>query len=277
MNADGLGTWDDLPGFLEAWRQAQTGKGIRPGADIYPDLVLDHRDAQALLEGVLRGNEGNWQPDDQRTFDVEWDPDATLIGPAQVGLMLKSAAADGCYVLDAAMVHDTALDVSPGKTLVIHGLGVRQIASAQTVGNDLVLQTDYAPLTDAVRNGDIGWNYGILFSSDRVAPQAIPMNQVLTAQGTYQPKLTFEVNNYECEIGMSLDEAATPKKTEFHVHNEQEPWRCQGPGCLRGRTVKLPQREQYQDTGQHAVRLQQQRQQTARKGIAWLGDACDGP
>ncbi len=217
MNADGSVSWDDLPGFLAAWRQAHAGQGIKPGADIFPDGNLNKRDAELLLEGILRGTEGNWQPDDQMTFDVEWDPDATLIGPAQVGLMLKSANDNGRYVLDADAVHDAGLDVSPGKVLVIHGLGVRRVVSAQAAGSDLTVNTEYAPLTDAVVNGDLSWDYGIVFGADRVTPQAVPLGPVSSAQGTYQPKVTFKVGDYEIEVEMSLDEAATPKKLKFKL------------------------------------------------------------
>lgn len=217
MNADGWVTWDDLPGFLDAWRQAQAGQGIKPGADILPDRELNTRDAQLLLEGILRGTEGNWQPDDQMTFDVEWDPDATLIGPAQVGLMLKSANDNGRYVLDASAVQDAGLDVSAGKVLVIHGLGVRRVVSVQAAGSDLNVNTEYAPLTDAVVNGDLAWDYGIVFGADRVTAQAIPLGPVYSAQGTYQPKVTFKVGDYEIEVELSLNETVSPKTLKFKL------------------------------------------------------------
>jgi hypothetical protein len=215
MNADGQVTWDDLPGFFAAWHQAHAGQGIRAGADIFPDRQVNWRDAELLLDGIMRGGQGNWQPDDSMTFNVEWDPNATVIGPSHACLMLKSADDTGQYVLDAAAVRNAGLDVSPGKVLVIHGIGVRKVRTVQKVGPNLVVDTDYAALTEAVRNADISWNYGIVFGADRVAPQALATNFPLPAQGTYQPNVTFQVGDYELQIEMSLDDAATPKKLTF--------------------------------------------------------------
>lgn len=106
--------------------------------------------------------------DDRFTFDVTWTPQTTVVSEAQLALLKDTDTENHRYTFDAAAVANSGLDLSPGRVLVIHGTSVRRISAVQEVGADLIVDTAYAPLTDAVADGTLGWDYTLDFSPEKL-------------------------------------------------------------------------------------------------------------
>lgn len=114
------------------------------------------------------GGDGGGTSDDQFTFDVDWTPQTTVVSEAQLALLKDADVENHRYTFDAAAVAGSNLDLSPGRVLVVHGTSVRRISAVQEVGPDLIVETEYAPLTDAVANGNLGWDYNLDFSPQKL-------------------------------------------------------------------------------------------------------------
>jgi hypothetical protein len=114
------------------------------------------------------GGGGDGVGDDRFTFDVAWTPETTVVSEAQLTLLKNTDAENHRYTFDAAGVAGSGLDLSPGRVLVLHGAAVRRISAVQEVGGELIVDTEYAPLTDAVQNGTLGWDYTLDFSPEKL-------------------------------------------------------------------------------------------------------------
>ncbi len=55
LDGDGKATWDDLPGYLQAWRDAAAGGQWNPAADMDGDGKLTASDAALFVEAALGG------------------------------------------------------------------------------------------------------------------------------------------------------------------------------------------------------------------------------
>lgn len=104
-----------------------------------------------------------WEPDSM-TYDVELAPDTVFVDEAHAGLLLDIDEENQIYTFDEAGAAAAGLVFAVGKPLMIAGEAVRGITSVTTVGGQIVVETEYIPLNEAIRNGTIAWDYGVEFT-----------------------------------------------------------------------------------------------------------------
>jgi len=152
----------------------------------------------------LQGNPGGApSQEDTFTFDVEWDPNTTVVTADQLDLLLESDSQNHLYIFDAQGVADAGLDLSVGRYLVIHGIALEKIISSQETGNELRVEGENAYITDAIENGTIAWDYGVRFTPDKVPSMIIGGKEVrAAADGTIGYE--FPWGDYTCAIKVQL-------------------------------------------------------------------------
>ncbi len=137
-------------------------------------------------------------------FDVQWDPNATLVDESQLALLKDADTDNHVYTFDAAGVASSGLDLSPGRILVIYGLTLRKIASVQQVGADLVVETEYATLTEAITDGTIYWDRVIDFSAQTVSTVTVAGQEVRPRADGVVPQFKFTVGDFTYDIDWKL-------------------------------------------------------------------------
>jgi hypothetical protein len=97
------------------------------------------------------------------TDGVVLSDDAVQVDAATAATHLKSTDADGTLAFDP----DTAgLDgLAAGDVLIVEGVGVRKVASADRTADAITVATTEATIAEAVRDGKIGWTYEVAWDN----------------------------------------------------------------------------------------------------------------
>ena len=98
------------------------------------------------------------------TYNVTYMPGTVVLDPAVVARTLKSVSAAGVTYRFAGTPSE--LDgLHAGNILLVGGKALRTVLSASSSGGETVVSTGSASLLQAIKNGEIGWNYDIPFGS----------------------------------------------------------------------------------------------------------------
>ncbi|MBK7584881.1 MAG: hypothetical protein IPI67_32415 [Myxococcales bacterium] len=69
------------------------------------------------------------------------------------------------YRFDAAKLSTAGLTLAPGKVMLLAGTALRKVRSVRQEGGALVVETDYAALTDAIEEGHFGFDAKLAFDT----------------------------------------------------------------------------------------------------------------
>ncbi|MEA3402621.1 MAG: hypothetical protein U9R79_15385 [Armatimonadota bacterium] len=136
----------------------------------------------------------------ETTFDVTWDQSATVIDEDHLGLVKDVDPDNHRYTLDADGVQAAGLDISAGRVLVIHGIALRKITSVQQDGQNLVVDTEFAALPEAIEEGTIEWDYGVRFTEDTITAPSVAGQVMPRVPGTVEPQFKFTYGDYTYDI-----------------------------------------------------------------------------
>lgn len=157
---------------------------------------------------LMRDADPSW-PADRVSIDVEWGDDVTLVDQPQMDLLKEIDLENHTYTFDAQGVADSGLDLSVGNILVIYNTSLRRITSVQQEGADLVVETEYAALTEAVKNGTLDWDVGIEFDPSRIVEASISGQSIQPNEdGTIEFKYTDGPFVYHLKMVMQKESAA---------------------------------------------------------------------
>ena len=162
-------------------------------------------------------------PDDEVKFDVEWDPNTTLIEKDDLSVVKSADPENDTYTFDAAAVQSKGLDLSAGRILVIHQIALAEIIDVQQSGTDLIVTTGPAALTNAIKNGTISWDVGISFAPDKI--QEIDDNQTAKRAASGDPMVieksfAYGGYNYTTKITLANTYATIDFITEKKLAND---------------------------------------------------------
>jgi hypothetical protein len=183
--------------YTEKFKELNITSGCGGGNYCPDDSVTRSQMAVFLAKGFL-----NWNAD-QETFNVVWSPDTTLIDEAHLGLLKNADNVNYRYTFDAAGVSAAGLDLSVGRVLVIHGLALRRISSVSAAGGDMVVDTQYATLNEAITDGIISWDHGIDFFPGSVQSLEIDGNVIPMAEAV-PIHVEFAYGDYNYIIDIQL-------------------------------------------------------------------------
>ena len=106
-----------------------------------------------------------------------------------------------------------AATLTPGKIIVLHRLALRKVISVATINQQIVVETEYATLNEAINNGHIEWDYGINFNSPMVPKliqqgKAIEYNQISADSFSIERK----IGEFTYKISMKFNDSSADVK-----------------------------------------------------------------
>jgi hypothetical protein len=146
---------------------------------------------------------------DTVSFNVKWADNVTIVDQSQMALLKEIDLENHRYTFDAQGVADAKLDLSVGRILVIYNTSLRRISAVQNVGATLVVDTEYVDLTDAIVDGDLDWNVGVLFDPARIPEVSVAGQSVRpNADGVIDFTYTNGPFKYALKMTLQKENAA---------------------------------------------------------------------
>ncbi|MCB0720050.1 MAG: hypothetical protein KDD65_16505 [Bacteroidetes bacterium] len=142
---------------------------------------------------------------DSSVFDVTYDPDAIIIDASTRAALIEADTVRQVYTFDSAALATAGVTLTTGRPMLIEGLALRKITDVTQVGNQTVVETAFAPLTDAISDGHIAWRHTAMLDSDAMqqalmagkggefSPDGLKM-QFKYKEGDYNYVVQFELN-----------------------------------------------------------------------------------
>ena len=156
-------------------------------------------------------------PASSRTFDVVWQDNVVYFDSTMLGNILSLDTAQ--YLYHFQKTSPLAASLQQGDIIVVHGQTIRRVVKVTTSGNEVIVETEEAYLTDAIKSGKIGWSYTPVFDS-AITPLLIvdgiehPMAKSTYPNGGFTHK--FELGNYSYEITMNFIEDKADVSCKIH-------------------------------------------------------------
>lgn len=173
-------------------------------SDIYLPLLTNSEEPDDDDPG---GGDPDW-PADRVDFDVKWGDDVTLVDQNQLGLLQEMDLENHIYVFSAQGVADSGLDLTEGRILVIYNTSLRRISAVYEDGDSLVVETEYATLTEAIEDGTLSWDVGVEFDPARIIEASVSGQSVQPdADGTIEFKITDGPFTYNLKMVLQKETA----------------------------------------------------------------------
>ncbi len=128
------------------------------------------------------------------TFEVEWkegvvkfdksDPDILSVDSSDYSVVFRASS-------------EKAANLKAGDVVVLGDYAIRKVKSVATLGQKKIVQTELCPLTEAMRNADIEWDYGIEFTPEATAASLKKSGATIQTVGSDSLKFGFKMYNYE--------------------------------------------------------------------------------
>ncbi len=97
------------------------------------------------------------------TYDVKYTAQTLVLDESATRALRSADPKAHRYTFDAAALGGTLAKIKPRTVLLIPGQALRRVTRAERAGTELVVDTEYAALTDAIESGRIGWNAHLSF------------------------------------------------------------------------------------------------------------------
>ena len=144
--------------------------------------------------------------DGEATYDVTYAPETVVIDEAAMSGVTVVDPELQTYSIDAAAAG--AVELAPGRILLLHGTALRRIASATTEGNRTLVTTEHAALEEAMTEADIAWSQTIDFAPERADQLGVTLDgralkpQVVGGDGKVEFKT--KIGEYDYTITLTL-------------------------------------------------------------------------
>ncbi len=159
-------------------------------------------------------------------YDVMYTDHTVFIDSLDVQSLVRIDKADYIYYFESS--NPKIADLEVNDILLIYGVALRKVTGITQSGGETIVETDYATLNEAIREGEISWNKEISFL-DGVIPEVQMQGQNIklksaTAYGfefeypygdfTYRIKFSFTDKKVDVEFEISKD-LAGPVTAKF--------------------------------------------------------------
>jgi hypothetical protein len=151
---------------------------------------------------------------DKSTYEVEYTDNTVVIDEDVMESFVSADKKSGDYTFTSDA--DDLLDLKPGKIVFFYGHSVRRIKSVAEKGDDIIVYTEYVTLNEAIKNGSIGWENKIDWSSDQPEVRGASL---LIGDELYAAQETSEFNiHYEGKIqGWDISLDLLPKDNKLTI------------------------------------------------------------
>lgn len=111
-----------------------------------------------------------------------------------------------------------AKNLKEGDIIVIGDLAIRKVKSKAKLGNKIYIQTSTCALTEAMKDADISWNYGVDFTPAKVIPSLKSQGYSIQEITSDSLNFSFKIGNYEITGNMKYLEKQA--KLELSIEKE---------------------------------------------------------
>jgi len=160
------------------------------------------------------GNGGDIPKPDKSTYDVEFTENTVVVEKEIMESFISSDNASGVYRFDNDA--DALLDLQPGKIIFFYGHSVRKITSVTEQGDEIILSTEYVTLNEAIKNGKIGWETKIDWSSGQSEVQNASLilgDAIFASETSSELKIHYEGEIQGWDISLDLE----PKDNKLSI------------------------------------------------------------
>jgi hypothetical protein len=152
---------------------------------------------------------------DKSIYEVEYSDNTEVIDEDVMESFISSDTKTGVYKFknDA----DGLLDLKPGEIVFFYGNSVRRVNNVVEIDDEIVVNTEYVTLNEAIKNGTIGWENKIDWSSGQAEVQNASLliggDEIFAAQTSSEFKI-----NYKGKIkGWDLTVDLVPKDNKLTI------------------------------------------------------------
>ncbi len=146
---------------------------------------------------------------DEVVYDVTYGDQTVVVEGEALETLIEADTVNQVYRFDKAGLDAAGLNLEADKTLFISGVALRKIVAVTEDGPDVVVETAFASLTDAITDGTISWSH----SMDRNTVD-VSLTTVNGKTGTYDPADASITFKYEVK---------TDSTTSFTINIKLEP------------------------------------------------------
>ncbi len=122
-------------------------------------------------------------------YNVTLTDNTVFIDSLAVQSLIHMDTAEHVYYFDASEPKIASLKV--GDILLIYGVALRRVTAITDIGGETRIQTGYATLNEAIRDGEISWNKKISFK-DGVKPVVLMNGKNIVSKSTSADDFEFE-------------------------------------------------------------------------------------
>ncbi len=174
----------------------------------------------------------------QNQFDVTWNENVIRFLASEMGDIIKFDSAD--YTLHFKTTSQKAASLVEGDIIVINDYAVRKGSYIENTDDEIYIETEFAALTEAIKDGDINWDYGIEFTPELISKAARAKGYEITVVTTDSIGFSIKVGSYEYTIWVKLlkekaiitviaeKEIASTKVAKLTVQGELKRFRTKG-------------------------------------------------
>lgn len=154
---------------------------------------------------------------DKSTYEVEFTDITEVIDEEVMGSFISSDKKTGVYKFKSDA--DDLLDLKPGKIVFFYGNSVRRVNNVVEDGEKIIVNTEYVTLNEAIKNGTIGWENKIDWSSGQAEVQNASLliggDEIFAAQETETSE--FKIH-YEGKLkGWDISLDLLPKNNKLTI------------------------------------------------------------
>lgn len=152
---------------------------------------------------------------EKSTYEVEYTDNTFVVDEEVMESFISSDKKSGVYKFKSDA--DDLLDLKPGEIVFFYGNSVRRVNNVVEINGEIIVNTEYVTLNEAIKNGTIGWENKIDWSSGQTEVQnaslLISGDEIFAAQTTSEFKI-----NYKGKIkGWDLTVDLVPKDNKLTI------------------------------------------------------------
>lgn len=144
------------------------------------------------------GGGGTNDPQNMTRFDVEWSDKAVVFTESDMPQLQQIDSATFRFHFNATS--EKAKSLKTGSIVVLNNYAIRKVTSVQNSGGKLIVHTEAAEITEAMKNADIAWNHGITVSPAMAAKSFGKMAGAVTTGTNDSIVVSFSSGKYSVEF-----------------------------------------------------------------------------
>jgi hypothetical protein len=170
----------------------------------------------SLFSTCEKDDNKNPQQSESKVYNVTYSDNTVFID----SLAVESLRIDTANYIYYFPNDDPKLaDLNTGDILLIYGVAVRRVTAKTPIGNETKVETEFATLNEAIKEGEISWNKQISFK-DGVVPVVLMGGEPVPFKSTSADGYEFEFTYGAYGYRIKFDFAETGANVEFEITKE---------------------------------------------------------